>query len=162
MQILNILHIEDDLNDALLTQRALGEAYGDGVEITVARTLKNGFARLDRRKFDLIIADLRLPDSIESKKTIARLIQKASRTPTLILTGMARICAQEAGLSAPVLAKPDVFRFDVSVAGETLRAQIEIALQSAACGDQPGDIPDRTEHDYGADGGADGDDALML
>jgi PAS domain S-box-containing protein/putative nucleotidyltransferase with HDIG domain len=59
----NILYLEDNPNDALLTQRALSKAT-PAIEVDVVHTLKDAFQRMENppKNYDLVLTDLNLPD----------------------------------------------------------------------------------------------------
>lgn len=76
---LNVLHIEDDFGDAMLLQHALYDAVVDNLTLEVVRTLKDANTKLSKKHYDLIVADLRLPDSIDPKGTVLNLLKAVSR-----------------------------------------------------------------------------------
>lgn len=86
-----VLHVEDDFADAMLLQNALCDAGAYDFELEVVRTLRDARFKLAKRGFDLIIADLRLPDSTDPNSTVAQLEKHAAGAPILVLTGSAGI-----------------------------------------------------------------------
>ena len=84
---LKVLHVEDDFADAMLVQHAICEAGDFDIEIEVAGTLKDAKRKLEREAFDLILLDLRLPDSIDPEDTFKTASESAGDTPLLILSG---------------------------------------------------------------------------
>ena len=60
---MNILYLEDNPNDALLTQHALGRA-SPAISVEVVHTLADAYKKLETQasNFDLVLSDLNLPD----------------------------------------------------------------------------------------------------
>ena len=60
---MNILYLEDNPNDALLTQHALSKAVPP-INVDVAHTLADAYKLLEESasKYDLVLSDLNLPD----------------------------------------------------------------------------------------------------
>ena len=106
---IRVLHIEDDFADAMLLQHALFDAGGLDVKLEVARTLVDARYMLARRKYDLVVADLRLPDSTDPVETVAMIERHASDTPMLVLTGSALIDADRIAPHITLLDKNDFF-----------------------------------------------------
>jgi len=77
--------IEDDRLDAELIEEMLGRRLEQSFDIEQVQRLSDGLARLETDEFDLILADLALPDSI-GLETLKRL-HKNTDTPILVLTG---------------------------------------------------------------------------
>lgn len=90
-----VLHVEDDFADAMLFQHALCEAGAYDYEIIVVRSLHDARAKLSKRRFDLIIADLRLPDSRDPNATVSALQMSSGNTPIVVLTGSAGVDAEK-------------------------------------------------------------------
>ncbi|MHA6287761.1 response regulator [Maricaulis sp. CAU 1757] len=86
-QPLRVLHIEDDFADAMLVQHAVCEAGDLDIEFEVARTLKDAKKRLATHEFDLVLLDLRLPDSMHPQDTLETAQTWVGDTPVLILSG---------------------------------------------------------------------------
>ena len=108
-QTLSVLHIEDDFADAMLLQHALCDAGGYDMDLEVVRTLRDARAKLSRQSYDLIITDLRLPDSTQPNETVNLLERQAKGTPILVLTGSAGVKAED-GDSVKFLDKNDYFQ----------------------------------------------------
>src|ERR1700674_2100612 len=79
----HLLFIEDDLDVRLMMEHVL---LGEGYEVDTAETSAGGAELLDRRRYDLVIADARLPDG--SGLALADKA-KAQGIPALIITGYA-------------------------------------------------------------------------
>ena len=86
-QALNVLHVEDDFADAMLVQHAVCEAGDLDIAFEVARTLKDAKRCLQKKVYDLILLDLRLPDSVNPGDTLSMARACAGDTPVLILSG---------------------------------------------------------------------------
>lgn len=106
---LRVLHVEDDFADAMLLQHALCDAGGYDVELEVVRTLRDARAKLSRRGYDLIIADLRLPDSRNPNETVELIEEHANGAPILVLTGSAGVDAERVGPHVTLLDKNHFF-----------------------------------------------------
>lgn len=145
MQPMHVLHVEDDFADAMLLQHALCDAGAYNFDLEVVRTLRDARAKLAKRRFDLIIADLRLPDSIDPHATIANLKTHAAGSPILVLTGAVGVDADTLGRTITVLDKNALFHKRDDRKSRALLAKVREVTESAASG-----------------GGDDEDDALML
>ncbi|WP_323760628.1 response regulator [Maricaulis sp.] len=86
-QALRVLHVEDDFADAMLVQHAVCEAGDLDISFEVARTLKDAKRCLARAQYDLILLDLRLPDSVHPTETLETAQSCAGETPLMILSG---------------------------------------------------------------------------
>ena len=86
-QALRVLHVEDDFADAMLVQHAVCEAGDLDISFEVARTLKDAKRCLARAEYDLILLDLRLPDSVHPTDTLETARSCAGDTPLMILSG---------------------------------------------------------------------------
>ncbi len=102
---LNVLHVEDDFADAMLLQQALRDAGAYAFKFEVVRTLHDAGFKLRRRGYDLIIADLRLPDSTDPNETVGLLQKHAGEAPILVLSGSVGIDAERIGTDIPLLDK---------------------------------------------------------
>jgi len=106
---LRILHVEDDFADAMLLQQALCDAGAFDLELEVARTLSDAKRKLSNRVYDLILLDLRLPDSITPTDTLKRVDKSAKGMPILVLTGSASFDADKLNADVTVLDKNAFF-----------------------------------------------------
>jgi len=105
----SVLHVEDDFADAMLLQHTLCDAGAYDMDLEVARTLRDARNKLARRQFDLIIADLRLPDSTQPNDTVGLIQAHAKGAPILVLTGSAGIDAERVGPQIKLLDKNHFF-----------------------------------------------------
>lgn len=106
---LSFLHVEDDCADAMLFQHALHDAGAVAFEMEVARSLRDARLKLARRRYDLIVADLRLPDSRDPNDTVTLIRRHARGAPIVVLTGSARVDADRIGTGVTVLDKNAYF-----------------------------------------------------
>src|SRR3989338_1596133 len=86
MTPVRILLIEDNAEDAALIQEALVAEQGNTFTLTHVRRLSEGLHHLAHHEADVVLLDLRLPDS-EGVGTITRVRQQAPEVPVLVLTG---------------------------------------------------------------------------
>lgn len=84
---LRVLHVEDDFADALLVQNAVCEAGDFDIVFVVARTLREAKRKLKSGDFDLVLLDLRLPDSLKPSETYDVIAACCGDTPVLVLSG---------------------------------------------------------------------------
>ncbi|MCX6377490.1 MAG: response regulator, partial [Armatimonadetes bacterium] len=84
-QPINILVVEDNPADSRLIQETLRDVPGGGFQITVAESLSDGL-RLVHEGFDIVLLDLRLPDS-EGFATFERMRESATGIPIVVLSG---------------------------------------------------------------------------
>ncbi len=120
MPAIHILHVEDDLNDAFLVRRALGERKNKWTVMTVtdgdqAVDYLSGLGEFaDRKRYpfpDLILLDLKLP-SMHGFDLLAwmRAHPQLQRLPIIVLSGSGddtdRSCAHELGASSYFVKTP--------------------------------------------------------
>lgn len=96
-----VLLVEDDALDQSLFRRTLKKT---GAEIVCAARLDEAIERLARERFDLVVSDLNLPDSVY-EETHARLKAASRETPVVLITGHEDF-VRELGNQSP---KPLVF-----------------------------------------------------
>jgi len=84
---LRVLHVEDDFADALLVQNAVCEAGDFDIVFVVARSLREAKRKLKSGEFDLVLLDLRLPDSVKPRETYDMVASCCGDTPILVLSG---------------------------------------------------------------------------
>jgi diguanylate cyclase (GGDEF)-like protein/PAS domain S-box-containing protein len=117
-----VLVVEDDRASAMVVERHLAAIASVACQVEVAPSLAGALARLERERFDLIIADLHLPDS-PGAETIARLVA-ASPQPVIGLTidGSPELRARALASGA----------FDYLVKGELADGTLERPVRLAA------------------------------
>jgi len=86
MKPLNVLLVEDIPSDAFLIEEMLKSSVLREYNIVKAASLKEAFEKLENGRFDVIIADLGLPDS-NGLDTIKAILAKAPHLPAIVLTG---------------------------------------------------------------------------
>lgn len=83
---LTLLLVEDNPGDAILIREKLNDAL-DGHHTEHVGTLHDALDHLATRRYDAVLLDLSLPDSI-GLETVRRTHQYAPDTPIVILTGL--------------------------------------------------------------------------
>jgi PAS domain S-box-containing protein len=81
------LLIEDNDGDARLIRERLAERVDARVDLQRVRQLSEGLARLAEHPFDVVLADLSLPDS-QGFATFERVYEAARDEPIVVLTGL--------------------------------------------------------------------------
>lgn len=84
---MKILVVEDNPADATLVRHMLEAIPDQQFTIVGASTLKDGMGQLTEDAFDLVLLDLRLPDS-EGMETFQKLHQHSPTVPVVVLTGI--------------------------------------------------------------------------
>jgi CheY-like chemotaxis protein len=109
-QSLRVLHVEDDFADAMLVQHALCEAGEFDINIEVAGTLREARRKLDRQNFDLVLLDLRLPDSLHPSDTLETTCSCCGDTPVLVLSGSIQVDGKSVPSNVTQIDKNKSFR----------------------------------------------------
>jgi DNA-binding NtrC family response regulator len=91
MSALRVLHVEDDFADALLVQNTVFESGDFDIGFEVARDLQDARRKLKNHKYDLVLLDLRLPDSVNPEDTLSTMQGLCPHTPIVVLSGSARV-----------------------------------------------------------------------
>ena len=107
---LKVLHVEADFADAMLVQHAVCESGDLDISFEVARTLKDAKRLLGRNEYDLVLLDLRLPDSIHPGDTLETAQCHAGDTPILVLSGSMSVDAKRLPDDIACLDKNESFR----------------------------------------------------
>jgi len=84
---IELLLIEDNIHDARLFSENLINNYYNEFEITHTSNVKTGIENISQKSFDIIVADLNLPDS-SGINTFYEIKKKSGNTPVIILSGM--------------------------------------------------------------------------
>ena len=89
MRVCSVLLIEDNETDAFLIANTLREAPGETFryEIHHVSTLGDGHRRLESRASDVVLLDMRLPDS-DSLFSVRSIIERWPLLPVIVLTGL--------------------------------------------------------------------------
>ncbi|WP_421788508.1 response regulator [Hyphobacterium sp.] len=91
MSALRVLHVEDDFADALLVQNTVFESGDFEIGFEVARDLQDAKRKLHARDYDLVLLDLRLPDSVNPEDTLNTMQSLCPDTPIVVLSGSVRV-----------------------------------------------------------------------
>jgi len=83
---INILIIDDNKGDVRLIEEKIRDLRNNSFNIIHAVTLSEGIDLYGKMKFDIILLDLSLPNSI-GQKTISKMLKEVSNVPVIILTG---------------------------------------------------------------------------
>jgi DNA-binding response OmpR family regulator len=86
LQLIQVLLIEDNPSDVLLLRSALEEDQLSAFTLTHVERLSDGLKQLDGKSFDIILADLGLPDS-SGLETFKRLREQAPDLPIIVFSG---------------------------------------------------------------------------
>jgi two-component system, LuxR family, sensor kinase FixL len=115
---ISILLVEDSPSDAALLQESLN-ALGPGqFHVTHVETLAEGLAQLGQGRFDVLLLDLSLPDSM-GQQTFMRARAAAPDVPIVVLTGAA---SDAVGLEAVRQGIQDYLRKGQADVEQTVRA----------------------------------------
>ncbi len=84
---IRILLVEDDAADAVLISESLVSSGKIRAEIERAKRLSEGIERISKEKYDIILSDLGLPDSM-GMDTFFSIQEMARTTPVIVLSGL--------------------------------------------------------------------------
>ncbi|MEO6903477.1 MAG: response regulator [Bacteroidia bacterium] len=84
---INILLVEDNPGDARLIDIYMQDAFEDNYTLEISEDLLSSLNKLKDQNFDIIIADLTLPDS-EGLDTFIKIHECKIDTPIIVLTGV--------------------------------------------------------------------------
>ncbi len=84
---LKILLIEDNPGDARLIKELLNQVTSFNFDLWNAETLSDGLKFIEEREFDVILLDLKLPDS-DGFETVLRTREKVKKIPIIVITGL--------------------------------------------------------------------------
>ena len=85
--IVRCLLIEDNPIDAKLVEAMLTKASHHQMNISVGKDLQEALTFLEQQWFDVVVLDLRLPDS-DGIETFRKVYKKALKIPIIILTAI--------------------------------------------------------------------------
>lgn len=85
-QPIRLLAVEDDPSLSFVLEEALGHAREAEIDATMASTLAQALELMGRNDFELVLLDLRLPDS-DGLETLARVRREQPALPVVVLTG---------------------------------------------------------------------------
>lgn len=118
------LLIEDDSDDALLIMEMVAEEKNVTIDIEHVTSLTAGIRRIKEGKFDIVLSDLGLPESL-GLGTLKTLLPEAGEVPVLVLTGLAD---HDTGAVA-VQAGAQDYLFKGQVTGSLLARSILYAIE---------------------------------
>lgn len=86
---MKILIIEDDLTSARILSKTLEVIISGAVDITHCSNLGDGVEAIKAAdgRFDLVLLDLKLPDSPDWEATYNAVAPHATKTPVIVITG---------------------------------------------------------------------------
>ncbi|MDX1632100.1 MAG: GGDEF domain-containing response regulator [Thermoanaerobaculia bacterium] len=122
---MRVLLLEDSRFEAKLIARVLSDSRHVEFEVEQVGTLREALARLHDHPFDLILADLMLPDTTGGVRTVRRLVAAAPTVPIVVLT---RLEDEEMGLQLVRAGAQDFLTKDFTVPAvlvRTLRYAVE-------------------------------------
>ena len=111
---LSVLYVEDDEDSGFMLSTLLGFA---GIDISLARTIKEAIKSAQTTHFDLYLLDSRFPDG--SGFDLCRQLREAnSKTPVVFYSGDADPSYKQEGMTAGAIAylvKPEVDRVATTI-----------------------------------------------
>jgi len=119
-----ILYLEDDCGDARLFEMMLVQARADEFEVTHAERLSTALEHLSNGPFDLIVADLTVPDS-RGLSTFTQLQAQAQGSPIVVMT---RLDDESAAIKAVQQGAQD-FLVKGQVTGTTVVRSLRLAIE---------------------------------
>ena len=143
---MQVLLMEDDTSVAKGLQMILTE---EGYSVDVAITGKNAMDTADHKRFDLLVADLRLPD-MDGMEVVRRVKEMRPETEVIVITGYANVhTAVDAMKTGAIdyLSKPfteEIFMARVEEAMGRRRACTDDALQT-----KPEEMPEAPVQEAG-------------
>jgi PAS domain S-box-containing protein len=123
---ISILLVEDSLSDAALLQESLSATGAGEFDFTHVETLAEGLDRLAGERFDVLLLDLSLPDSV-GPETFMRARAAAPEVPIVVLTSAA---GEAIGLEAVRGGIQDYLRKGQADGAQTARS-IRYAIERA-------------------------------
>jgi len=121
---IDILLIEDNPADSELIKIFLRSSYANRCSVVTASSLLDGTQLLATGNYDIIIADLSLPDS-SGLETFNKVYEKAWHTPIIVLTGLED---ESVGINAVKLGAQD-FLIKGSIKGKELTRSINYSIE---------------------------------
>jgi len=121
---INILLIEDNPADSELIKIFLRSSYANKCSVSTATSIAEGTGLLAGNSYDVIIADLSLPDS-SGLETFNKVYNKAWQTPIIVLTGLED---ESVGINAVKLGAQD-FLIKGKIKGNDLTRSINYSIE---------------------------------
>ncbi len=85
-KIIKILHVEDDIDHAMLISKLIKEIKNVHYELTHVQQLDAAFVELHNENYDIILLDLFLPDE-QGVDTVDRVCERAPDIPVVVISG---------------------------------------------------------------------------
>jgi len=120
---LQLLLVEDNPADAMLLREALRDAGETRFELDHVARLSDGLKRIAAALYDVVLLDLRLPDS-QGLETLSRMLDHARGVPIVVMTGLAD---ERLAMNALRQGAQD-YLVKGEVAGDTLARSIRYAI----------------------------------
>jgi DNA-binding NtrC family response regulator len=130
MSAMNVLHVEDDFADALLVQNTVSESGDYEIGFEVARDLREARRKLKNKLYDLVLLDLRLPDSINPHDTLETVQGLCPLTPIVVLSGSVRVDSQTVPENIQQLDKNEYLSARGSESGQPLAAILRMSASN--------------------------------
>lgn len=137
---ITILLIEDDDNDAARIERLVSGGDADGFSIVRSKNLTDGVQQIGTEKFDVVLADLTLPEA-SGLSVVDRLLALASGVPIVVLANEAD---QEVALQA-VEVGAQHFLLKDSEQDNVVAASIRLAIERKRAEEQ---LAYLSQHDH--------------
>ncbi len=87
MKPIKVLLVEDNPGDARLLAETLTEVGWPQFDLTHVEEMDEARRRLSRQKFDVVLLDLALPDSLRLE-TLTKIHDQAPKVPVVVITGL--------------------------------------------------------------------------
>lgn len=130
MSAMNVLHVEDDFADALLVQNTVSESGDYEIGFEVARDLRDARRKLKNKLYDLVLLDLRLPDSVNPHDTLETVQGLCPVTPIVVLSGSVRVDSQTVPSDIQQLDKNEYLSARGSESGQPLAAILRMSASN--------------------------------
>jgi DNA-binding NtrC family response regulator len=130
MSAMNVLHVEDDFADALLVQNTVSESGDYDIGFEVARDLREARRKLKNKLYDLILLDLRLPDSVNPNDTLETVQGLCPMTPIVVLSGSVRVDSRIVPADIQQLDKNEYLSARGSETGQPLAAILRMSASN--------------------------------
>ncbi|GJL97841.1 MAG: hypothetical protein DHS20C06_16580 [Hyphobacterium sp.] len=130
MSAMNVLHVEDDFADALLVQNTVSESGDYEIGFEVARDLRDARRKLRNKLYDLVLLDLRLPDSVNPHDTLETVQALCPLTPIVVLSGSVRVDSRTVPDGIQQLDKNEYLSARGSESGQPLAAILRMSASN--------------------------------
>jgi DNA-binding response OmpR family regulator len=121
---LRVLHIEDDQLTGKLVRRMLEASYSVDIQLTRAETLQKGIELLYQQRWDAVLLDLTLPDSL-AEDTFDRVYAVSPQLPIVVLTSEPSLEIRAATIAMGAQDCIDKMEMSPDLLSRTLRFSVE-------------------------------------